>query len=74
MIEKIVGFWNDKTKDVYKINGKNIVLNKFDGEKYFDCFELDKNCIKIIAKNIEVLPKFKFNKNGDAILIELIIL
>ena len=74
MIEKIVAFWNDKTKDVYKINGKNIVLNKFDGERYFDCFELDKNCIEIIAKNIEVLPKFKINKNGDAILNELIIL
>lgn len=52
-------FWNDKNLEVYEIDGRNIVLNKWDGEKYFECFELAENLIDIIDNQIEVKPIYK---------------
>lgn len=39
--------------------------NKWDGEKYFNCFEIDKNLIDVINKNIEYIITPIYQKNGE---------
>lgn len=59
-IKILKNYWNDKNLDVYKIEGKRIVLNKWDGDKYYDCFELAENLIDIVSeKKFEVKPIYK---------------
>ena len=49
-------YWNSNDLDVYKINEKNIVLNKWNGEIFYDCFELDEKLIEVIRDEIAVRP------------------
>ena len=61
-------FWNDKNLEVYEIEGKNILLNKWNGEEYYECFELDKELIKIIDKGITAIPVYDNDKIIDYLL------
>lgn len=63
---KYVGKYSmDKTIDVYEIEGKLIALNKWNGENYYKCFELDKNLTDIIDCNITAIPVYKKLDNGS---------
>lgn len=43
---KLVGlYWNNREKPIYNIKGKNIVLNKWNGDNWEDCFEVKNNLI-----------------------------
>lgn len=65
-MEKIGNYWNDKDLEIYEIEGKRIVLNKFDGEKYYDCFELAENLIDILSEDrFEVEPIYKEIKKDE---------
>ncbi len=57
---KIAGlYWNDNTKPIYQIQNKYIVLNKWDGDKWYDCFQLQNNLINIASKRrFEVIPEY----------------
>lgn len=58
-MKKIGNWWNDKEIEIYEIEGRRIALNKWNGEIYYDCFEVTENLIDIIADNIEVKPIYK---------------
>lgn len=53
--------------EIIEIDGRNIVIvsNNWDGEKYFNCFEVAENLIDIIKKNIEVKPIYKQVNDED---------
>ena len=52
-------FWNDRDIEIYNINGRNIALHGWNGEKYLNCYELSSNLIDIIKENIEVIPEYE---------------
>lgn len=60
-------YLKDINTEMIKINKKNIVINfnNWDGEKYFNCFEVAENLIDIIKKNIEVKPIYKQVSDED---------
>lgn len=58
-MKKLGNWWNNKEIEIYEIEGKRIVLNKWNGEIYYDCFEVAENLIDIIANHIEVKPIYK---------------
>ena len=60
-------YLKDINTEMIKINKKNIVINfnNWDGEKYFNCFEVAENLIDIIKKNIEVKPIYKQVNDED---------
>lgn len=69
-MEYLGRFWNDKTKDIYRIDNKNIMLNKWNGETYYECYVLKDNLIDIIQKDIEVAPVYKQNEVGEYELVD----
>ena len=54
-------FMKDINTEIIEIDGKYIVIDfrKYDGDKYFDCFELANNLIDIINREIEMKPIYK---------------
>lgn len=60
-------YLKDINTEILKINNRNIVINfnNWNGEKYFNCFEVAENLIDIIKKNIEVKPIYKQVSYGD---------
>lgn len=64
-MEYVGRYWNDKEKEIYNIEGRNIVLNKWDGMKYYKCFELDEKHEEIINCNIVAIPLYQPLENGD---------
>lgn len=62
----------DIDTEIIKINERNIVINykKYDGEKYFDCFEVAEDLIDITKRNIEVKSIYKQVSDEDFELIE----
>lgn len=68
-MKKIGNWWNDKNINIYKINGRNIALYGWNGEKYTECFEVSKNLLDIIKNNIEAIPVYApFQKNDEFII------
>lgn len=55
-MNKIGNWWNDKSIEIYNINGRNIALYGWNGEKYMDCFEVTEDLFDIIKENIVVKP------------------
>lgn len=76
---KLGTWWNDKLIEIYKIDGINIALYGWNGDKYTECFEVSKCVdntffkIKNINKTYEVLPIYKELENGDFETIDYII-
>lgn len=60
-------YLKDINTEMIRINKKNIVINfnNWDGEKYFNCFEVAENLIDIIKRNIEVKPIYKQVSDED---------
>ena len=60
-------YLKDINTEIIKINNRNIVINfnNWNGEKYFNCFEVAENLIDIIKKNIEVKPIYKQVSDED---------
>lgn len=60
-------YMQDTNTEIIKINNRNIVINfnNWNGEKYFNCFEVAENLIDIIKKNIEVKPIYKQVSDED---------
>lgn len=59
-MKKLGNWWNNKILEIYEIEGKRIVLNKWNGEIYYDCFEVAENLIDIVSeKNFEIRPIYK---------------
>ena len=60
-------YLKDINTEIIKINNRNIVINfnNWNGEKYFNCFEVAENLIDIIKKNIEVKPIYKQVNDED---------
>lgn len=54
-------FMKDINTEIIEIDGRYIVIDfrKYDGDKYFDCYELADNLIDIINTGIEVRPLSK---------------
>lgn len=54
-------FMKDINTEIIEIDGRCIVIDfrKYDGDKYFDCFELADNLIDIINTDLEVKPIYK---------------
>lgn len=60
-------YLKDINTEIVEINNRNIVidLKNFDGDNYFNCFEVAENLIDIIKKNIEVKPIYKQVSDED---------
>lgn len=60
-------YLKDINTEIIEIDGRNIVINydSWDGEKYFNCFEIAENLIDIIKRNIEVKPIYKQISDED---------
>lgn len=60
-------YMQDINTEIVKINNRNIVIDfkNFDGNKYFNCFEVAENLIDILEKNIEVKPIYKQVSDED---------
>ena len=54
-------FWNSNEIEVYEIEGRKIALDGWNGEKYYDCFELSDNLVDVISgdKKIVVEPIYE---------------
>lgn len=54
-------WWNSPDKEIYYIEGKRLVLNNWNGEIYYECFEVAKNLIDIVGnKKYDVKPIYYF--------------
>ena len=60
-------YLKDINTEMIKINKKNIVINfsNWNGDNYFNCFEVAENLIDIIKRNIEVKPIYKQVNDED---------
>ena len=60
-------YLKDINTEIIEIDGRNIVIsyNSFDGDNYFNCFEVAENLIDIIKRNIEVKPIYKQVSDED---------
>lgn len=60
-------YLKDTNTEIIRIDGRNIVINfnNWNGEKYFNCFEVAENLIDIIKRNIEVKPIYKQVSDED---------
>ena len=65
-------YLKDINTEIVKIDGRNIVINfnNWNGDNYFNCFEVAENLIDIIKRNIEVKPIYKQVSNEDFKLVE----
>lgn len=52
-------WWNNKSIEIYMIEGKRIALNGWNGENYEDCFEVSEDLYEILAEGIRVTPIYK---------------
>lgn len=66
-------YMQDTNTEIIEIDGRNIVINfsNWDGEKYFNCFEVAENLIDIIKRNIEIKPIYKQVSDEDFELVKL---
>lgn len=60
-------YLKDINTEIIEIDGKNIVINfsNWNGDNYFNCFEVAENLIDIIKRNIEVKPIYKQVNDED---------
>ena len=65
-------YLKDINTEIVKIDGRNIVINfnNWNGDNYFNCFEVAENLIDIIKRNIAVKPIYKQVSNEDFKLVE----
>ena len=62
-MKKLGNYWNDKSCEIYEIEGKNIVINNhyWNGDFYYNCFEVDNDLIEVIGDvRFSVKPVYKF--------------
>ena len=52
-------WWNDRDIELYKINDRNIALYGWNGEAYYDCFEVSEDLHEIIKQGIVVEPIYE---------------
>ena len=60
-------YLKDIDTEIIEIDGRNIVINfnNWNGDNYFNCFEVAENLIDIIKRNIEVKPIYKQVSDED---------
>ena len=74
-MKKLGNWWNDKSLEIYEIDGRKIVLNKWNGEMYWDCFEVSENLLEIISEErFEVKPVYKQISDDEFEIIDYILL
>ena len=53
-------WWNNRDIEIWKIGNKNIALNGWNGEIYYDCFEVSDDLLDVVSdEKIEVRPIYK---------------
>ncbi len=71
-LKPIGKWWNDKSIDIFKIEGKNIALNGWNGERYYECWEVADNLIDIVNDvTYIVTPITEIDEDGNCQLINL---
>lgn len=60
-MSKFLGYWwNGRDLEIWKLGNKNVVLNGWNGEIYYDCFEVSEDLLDVVSdEKIEVRPIYK---------------
>lgn len=71
-LKPIGKWWNDKSIDIFKIEGKNIALNGWNGERYYKCWEVADNLIDIVNDvTYIVTPITEIDEDGKCKIVDL---
>lgn len=60
---KIGSWWNDKSIDIYNIDGKNIALWGWNGDKWYKCFEVSEDLLEVKHPEIEYVVEPVYSGN-----------
>lgn len=65
---KLGTWWSNADIEVYRIEGRAIALNGWNGEEYLDCFEvtheINGRWFDVVCDNLEVRPIYE-ERGGD---------
>lgn len=63
--EYVGKWWNDKNIELVKINEKIYALHGWNGESYFNCWEVAENLIDVIDEKKEYIIKPVYKEIGE---------